>query len=48
MRDPAEISPDDAGTWHLKGWRFRDWGKVEEAAECNRNDAELDPWYGNG
>ena len=31
-----EISPDDAGTWHLKGMAFRDWGKIEEAAACNK------------
>jgi len=40
--------PPDAGTWHLKGMAFRDWGKNEEAAECNRRAAELDPRYGNG
>ena len=48
MTTPLEISPDDAGTWHLKGLAYRDWGKVEEAAECNRKAAGLDPRYGNG
>ncbi len=42
------LGSPDAGTWHLKGMAFRDWGRNEEAAECNRRAAELDPRYGNG
>jgi len=42
-----EINPGGAGTWSVKAITLRDWGKPEEAAECERRAAQLDPGYRN-